>query len=238
MRRIFILWLVLIVSSPSFAQQEDSLMIRRIADEILRNGAAYENLRYLTKQIGPRLAGSAGMVKSEKWGLKVMQENGADRAWMQACMVPRWVRGGKDEAVIKGAVPIKTKTKSNKAAVTRALDVVALGNSLGTGPRGISAPVLLVGNFDELEAKKDQVKGKIVFYNYKFDPTFINTFNSYRDAGQYRGQGPSRAAKYGAVGVIVRSLSHATDNSPHTGSTRYDTAWPKIPAVAIGLRDA
>jgi hypothetical protein len=96
----------------------------------------------------------------------------------------------------------------------------------------------LVNSFDELEKRKDEVKGKIVFYNYKFNDTYINTFLSYRDAGQYRGQGPSRAAKYGAAAVIVRSMSHATDNNPHTGATRYDSNYAKIPAVAIGLRDA
>ncbi len=98
--------------------------------------------------------------------------------------------------------------------------------------------VILVNSFDELEKKKEEVKDKIVFYNYKFNDTYINTFLSYRDAGQYRGQGPSRAAKYGAKAVIVRSMSHATDNNPHTGATRYDSAYAKIPAVAIGLRDA
>ena len=82
------------------------------------------------------------------------------------------------------------------------------------------------------------MKGKIVFYNYKFNPTFVHTFNAYSDAVKYRGGGPSQAAKYGAVGVIVRSMSQSTDNNPHTGSTRYDSAYPKLPAVAIGLKDA
>jgi hypothetical protein len=77
-----------------------------------------------------------------------------------------------------------------------------------------------------------------VFYNYKFNPTYVRTFQAYGDAAQYRGAGPSRAAKYGAVGVIVRSMSHSTDNHPHTGSTRYVDSLPKIPAVAIGLNDA
>jgi hypothetical protein len=102
----------------------------------------------------------------------------------------------------------------------------------------VTEEVLLVNSFDELEKRKDEVKGKIVFYNYRFNDTYVNTFFSYRDAGQYRGQGPSRAAKYGAKAVIVRSLSHAADNNPHTGATRYDSAYVKIPAVAIGLRDA
>lgn len=211
-------------------QKDDSVFIKKISDEILSNGKAYENLRYLTKQIGGRLAGSPQMVKAEQWGLKTMQESGADKAWMQECLVPHWVRGGKDYA--------STNAPFGKLSYIKTLDVIALGNSIGTGKKGITREVLLISSFDELEKKKDEIKGKIVFYNYKFNPTYINTFLSYRDAGQYRGQGPSRAAKYGAAAVIVRSLSHSTDNNPHTGATRYDSAYVKIPAVAIGLRDA
>src|SRR4029079_13737796 len=132
------------------------------------------------------------------------------------------VRGGKDEAT--------ALFNSKKDA----LDILALGNSMGTGKKGITAEVEVVSSFDELETKKDRLKGKIVFYNYKFNPTFVNTFQSYGDAVKYRGQGPSRASKYGALGVIVRSMSHSTDNNPHSGATRYDTAYAKIPAVAIG----
>lgn len=224
---------------PARAQQDDSAMIRRIADEVLRNGQAYSNLRELTKQIGGRLAGSPQMVMAEKWGLKKMQESGADKAWMQECMVPHWVRGGTDQA---SAVPMQAAAKpgtGNQAKpAAKKLDVVALGNSMGTGKNGITAEVIRVGSFDELESRKAEINDKIVFYNYQFNDTYVNTFLAYRDASPYRGQGPSRAAKYGAKAVIVRSMSHSTDNHPHTGATRYDSNYAKIPAVAIGLRDA
>jgi carboxypeptidase Q len=210
------------------AQQEDSVFINRISDEILSHGKAYENLRHLTKKIGARLAGSPGMVKAEQWGLKMMQESGADRAYMQECMVPHWIRGGQDRALAKLS-PSDKKPKT--------LDVVALGNSVGT-MKPIQHQVIEVKDFDELDRKKDSVKGKIVFYNCMFNPTYVNTFHAYRDAVKYRVQGPSRAASYGAVAVIVRSMSHSTDNNPHTGSTRYDSNYAKIPAVAIGLQDA
>lgn len=213
-----------------FAQQEDSLFIKRISDHILTNGKAYDDLRVLTKTIGGRLAGSPQMVKAEQWGLKTMQAAGADQAWLQQCMVPQWVRGGKDEA-------FALYNAKGKMAERRKLDVVALGNSEGS-MKPLTANVMVVKNFDELEERKDEVKGKIVFYNYAFNPTFVRTFESYRDAGAYRGSGPSRAAKYGAVGVIVRSMSHSTDNHPHTGATRYVDSFAKIPAVAIGLQDA
>ena len=217
-------------------QQSDSAFIKQISNEILTNGKAYENLRYLTKKIGARLAGSPGMVKSEQWGLKVMQESGADKAWLQECMVPHWVRGGKD--VASAFYLQASKQGINVSRIQKELDVVALGNSIGTGKNAVSAEVIVVNSFDELERRSAEIKGKIVFYNYKFNDAYVNTFLSYRDAGQYRGQGPSRAARYGAKAVIIRSMSHAADNNPHTGATRYDSNYAKIPAVAIGLRDA
>jgi hypothetical protein len=209
------------------AQQEDSIKIRAIANEILLHGKAYDNLRVLTKQVGGRLSGSPQTYKAEAWGQKALQQAGADRVIEQPCLVPHWVRGGKDEAWIV------TPGKKNQS-----LDVIALGNSVGTGPKGIQAPVVLVNSFEELEQKKESVKGKIVFYNYKFNDTYVKTFEAYRDAVGYRGAGPSQAAKYGAVGVLVRSMSHAADNNPHTGATRYNDSFPKIPAAAMGLQDA
>jgi carboxypeptidase Q len=217
--------LLTIVPFIGFAQLDDSLKIRAIASEILRHGRAYEDLRVLTKQIGARLTGSPQTYKAEAWGQKALQKAGADRVISQSCIVPHWVRGGKDEAWILGWT-------------TTALDVLALGNSMGTGPKGVTANVILINSFEELEKKKAEVKGKIVFYNYKFNDSYIRTFEAYRDAVGYRGAGPGAAARYGAVGVLIRSMSHAADNNPHTGSTRYNDSFPKIPAAALGLRDA
>ncbi|MDQ0108055.1 hypothetical protein J2T02_003177 [Chitinophaga terrae (ex Kim and Jung 2007)] len=212
----------------AMGQNGDSLTIRKIADEVLTHSTAYENLRVLTKQIGGRLAGSPQMVKAEQWGVEAFKAAGADTVYLQECMVPHWVRGEKEEARII----------SKRRDFIPPLNILALGNSVATSPEGVTAPVIEIGSFDELEAKKDQVKGKIVFYNYHFNPRFIKTFHAYRDAVKYRSNGPSRAAKYGAVAVIVRSMSHGANNFPHTGGTHYDTAYAKIPAVAIGLEDA
>lgn len=214
------------ISIFSFAQNEDSVFIRRMADEILINGKAYDDLRVLTKKIGGRLSGSPQMVKAEQWGLKLFESLHPDKAWLQQCMVPHWSRGGKDEAT---AFYKKSK---------KTLDVLALGNSLGSGKKGVRANVIEVKSFEELELKKDQINGKIVFYNYPFNQKFVKTFQAYGDAFRYRSNGPSMAAKYGAKGAIVRSLSESTDNYPHTGTLRYDSAYPMIPAVAIGLQDA
>ena len=228
MRKLALSFLAFLACVTVFAQ-DDSLMIRRLADEIFLHSKAYDNLRDLTKNIGGRLTASAQFYKAEQWGLKVLQQNGADKAWLQECMVPHWVRGGKDEA--------KAKVKGS-GSQEKILDVLALGNSLGTGPKGISANVVEIKSFDDLNLKSDSVKGKIVFYNYKFNPRFVGVFQAYGDAVRYRSDGASQAAKYGADAVIVRSMSESTDNNPHTGSLRYDTTLPKIPAVAIGLKDA
>ena len=192
MRKIFF-GLFLFSINICVAQDEDSVFIRKLADEVLTNSGAYENLRVLTKQIGGRLAGSPQMVQAERWGLKAMQAAGADASWLQQCMVPHWVRGGADQA--------SALQRNGKA---RKLDVVALGNSIGS-KTALKAPVIEVLSFDDLEAKKDSIKNRIVFYNYKFNPRYVRTFQAYGEASVYRGQGPSRAAKYGAAGVIVRA---------------------------------
>jgi hypothetical protein len=195
----------------------------------MRNGKAHDLLRELTKGIGGRLAGSVQYTKAVQWGEASLKKLGADKVFLQECMMPNWKRGGKDQA----AVVVQNGKKTN-----RSLDVLALGNSLGTGGKPLVAEVIAVQDFDEMEAKKDQLKGKIVYFNNKFNPTNIQTFKSYGEAGQYRRSGPSRAAKYGAVGVMIRSLTEATDNNPHTGTTGYDEAYPKIPAIALGNEDA
>lgn len=229
--RTCLLWLLLLAGFKSYAQQEDSLFISKIADEILVNGKAYDNLRVLCKTVGARLAGSPQMYKAEAWGLKALQAAVADKVFLQQCMVPRWIRGGKDEAWI-------IYRQTNGKQIKTSLDILALGNSLGTGKNAINAPVILINNYDELDLRKEEVKGKIVFYNYAFNPRYISTGRAYGEAGVYRRSGPSRAAKYGAVAVLIRSMSGSTDNHPHTGATAYDTSLAKIPCAAMGLRDA
>jgi carboxypeptidase Q len=223
--------LLLLFCLPLFtqAQQQDSIFIRKMADELLANGKAYEWLRQLTKNIGGRLAGSSQFDKAVLWGEAVMKEAGANKVMLQACMMPNWNRGGKDRAAI---------TIVDGKKISRQLDVLALGNSLGTGGKPVIAEVVTVADYAELEAKKDLIKGKIVYYNYKFNPRNIDPAVSYGEAGQYRRSGASRAAKFGAVGVMIRSLTEATDNNPHTGGMSYNDSFPKIPAITLGGDDA
>jgi len=228
--RKYLLPVLLICSLPASAQQlqNDSLKLRQLATEVLTNSKAYEELRVLTQTVGGRLAGSPQMVKAEQWGAKTLKESGADTVYLQECKVPHWVRGAKEEVRII----------SRRRDFIPPLNVLALGNSVASAPGGITAPIIEIATFDELEAKKDKIKGKIVFYNHPFNPAFVRTFDSYSEAVRYRGQGASRAAKYGAVGIIIRSMTHGANNFPHTGAMAYNDSFPKIPAVAVGLQDA
>jgi hypothetical protein len=229
MKRIipFVSFLLLIIFQ-GFGQSSDSLMIKKISDEIFMNGTAYSNLKYLCKKVGPRLSGSAGAALAVEQTARMLREAGADTVMLQPCMVPHWVRGDKE---IGKATLVDGKKID--------LNIVALGNAVGTPANGITAEIVEVKNFQELEKLgTENVKGKIVFYNYRMDPRYINTFQAYGEAGVYRGAGPSRAAALGAIGVIVRTLSPVLDDHPHTGATRYEEGKPKIPAVAISTNGA
>ena len=224
--RCFLFVLVLIICGISVKAQSDSIFIRKIADEVFQHSTAYSNLRTLTKTIGPRLSGSSQTYSAEKWGQEVLKKAGADSVYLQQTMIPHWVRGGREQA---------TLIYGNKNQI---LAVIALGNSVSTKPGGITAPMILIHDFIELERRKNEIPGKIVFFNYPFNVNYVFTFNAYADAVLYRENGASNAAKFGAVGVVVRSMSLSIDNFPHTGAMIYNDSFPKIPALAVGLQDA
>lgn len=210
------------------AQDVEAKIFKSIADQVLTNSMAYENLRFLSKKIGPRLSGSANAQKAVEATAKMLREAGADTVYLQPCMVPHWVRGEKES----GYAVLANGSKYN-------FRLTALGNSLGSGPKGVKAPVVEVANLEELAQLGEKViKGKIVFVNIPMDPTLVQTFRAYGKAGIGRRSGPSQAAKYGAIGVMIRSLASNVDEYPHTGTTEYDDSFPKIPAVAISTKDA
>ncbi|MES2891218.1 MAG: M20/M25/M40 family metallo-hydrolase [Bacteroidota bacterium] len=210
------------------AQDSDSLAIKKIANEVLINGQAYENLRYLCKKVGPRLSGSPGAQKAVEATARMLKEAGADSVYLQPCMVPHWERGEKEIGYIRTA-----------NGGRRNLKLCALGNSEGTGSKGITGTVIEVKNFAELERLgAGVIKGKIVFFNFEMNPTYITTFSAYGESGGARRSGPSKAAALGAIGVMVRSLASNPDDYPHTGATQYNDSFPKIAAVAISTNDA
>lgn len=213
----------LLVISGTTAFAQDSVMLRRISDQIMLHGRSYEDLRVLCKEVGHRLSGTPQAAKAIEWGQKALTEAGADKVWLQPVDVPRWVRG-KESLKIRGE-------KGKYIEVP----MLSLGNSTGTEGKVLEATVIMVKNFDEFKSLSDKdVKGKIVFFNYRFHQDLINTFEGYRDAGPYRWMSPNLASAKGAAGVIIRSISTGLDDAPHTGSMRYADTVKQIPAVAIG----
>jgi carboxypeptidase Q len=213
----------------SKAQESDSALIHRMSDDILTRGMAYENLKTLCKGAPARLSGSANAAKAVEITRQLLMEAGADTVYVQPCMVPHWVRGAKEQAYL---------TMSDGKKVN--LHVCALGNSVGTPAMGVNAPVIEVRTLVELDTlgAAGTLKGKIVFLSYPMQQGFVNTFAAYGDAVLGRVFGPSKAAKYGAVGFILRTLSTSDNDYPHTGVTEYDSALPKIAAFALSTNDA
>jgi len=231
MKKFLLVLLLFPIIASAQDYSTDSAFIKSISNNVLGNRtAAYNNLYYLTKKIGGRLSGSPQMVLAEHWGFGAMKAAGADSVFTQQCMVPHWVRGGKDRASVSY---IDSKGKQQSMPV----EILALGNSVGTGAAGVKAQVIRVHNFDELEQHKNELKGKVVFYDVPFADTLINTFEAYGKYVIYRAIGASRAAKYGALAVMVRSMTNSMDNHPHTGALHYLDSIKQIPAAAVGLVD-
>ena len=227
MRKFFLISCLAACTPLLYAQSTDSLTVKKIIDETMSNGTAYNNLRMLCKKVGQRLSGSPQFVKSVRMVAQFMKEAGADTVYLQQCMVPHWVRGQKEEGILW------------MAGQKHPLKLCALGTSVGTGVKGITGEVVEVSTMDELSRLGTlRLKGKIVFFNFIMNPTYINSFRAYGESGVGRRSGPAQAAKYGALGVMVRSLSNTLNDYPHTGATRYNDSFPKVPAVAISTNDA
>ena len=201
----------------------DKTNIKSIFDTALTKGKSYEWLRDLTTNIGGRLSGSPEAAMAVKWGEKVMREAGLDSVWLQPAMVPHWVRGEKEVSYFV----------SNGKKVDMA--VCALGSSISTPTNGVFAEVIEVFSLKEAEALGDKAKGKIIFYNRPFDNTIINTFSAYGGCVDQRGSGAATVGKFGALAVIVRSMTNNIDNYPHTGTMRYGNIPESeyIPGAAI-----
>lgn len=216
----------LFLAVVAFSQEEKT--IKAIFDEAITDTTAYHNLRLLCKNHKGRITGTPEANKAADFTVALMQQMNLDRIEKQPVQVPRWVRGEAEKAFIADDKGVKTE-----------VPVSALGMSIGTGEKGVIASVIEVQNFKELEALGTRnIAGKIVFFNRPMDPTLINTFAAYGGAGDQRSQGAVQAARFGAVGVVVRSLTTASDNFPHTGVMRYIDSIPKIPAVAISTKGA
>ena len=229
----YLSYLLIVAFSVSLHSQntnENSIFIDKIYDEALANGNSYEWLDYLSNQIGGRLSGSINYDRSVKWSMGELEMINLDSVWLQPVMTPKWVRGAPEYAHIESS-----------PGNTISVPIAALGGSISTPSIGISANVIEVKNFNELKMiGKDSIRGKIIFYNRPMDPTLINTFQAYGGSVNQRTQGAVEAAKLGAVGVIVRSMTTSLDDYPHTGSMYYDglSLNQRIPAAAISTNGA
>jgi carboxypeptidase Q len=195
----------------------------RLIDAALGDTTAYARLADLTDRFGSRFSGSKSLEDAIDWILDRLRADGFANVRGEPAMVPHWVRG--QESV--------TLTSPRVAP----LHMIGLGMSVGTPAEGITAPVLVVNSFDDLQKRAAEAKGKIVLFDVPF-PTNVPPMEGYRIAVAYRGGAPAAAARVGAVAALIRSVSSFSIQNPHTGSTRYDSTVARIPAAALSVEDA
>ncbi|NNL16210.1 MAG: M20/M25/M40 family metallo-hydrolase [Flavobacteriaceae bacterium] len=214
----------------SVLSQSDADILKKVYDASLSNGKSYEWLDYLSNQIGGRLSGSLNAELAVEYTKDELEQIGLDKVWLQPVMVPKWVRGAPEFAFIE-----------TKPGSTTPINICALGGSVATPYGGLKANVVEVNGMEDLKNfTKEQIEGKIVFLNRPMNPTFIHTFEAYGDCGKQRYNGAYEAAKLGASGVLVRSLSLRLDDYPHTGAMSYSDlpVDKRIPAAAISTNHA
>nr|WP_243735813.1 M20/M25/M40 family metallo-hydrolase [Christiangramia sabulilitoris] len=218
------------MASAQTSSSDDSLNIRKIYDMSLLNGKSYEWLDHLSNDIGSRLSGSYGAEQAVKYTKAELEKLGLDKVWLQPVMVPKWTRGEREFAYVQTG-----------PGETRNINITALGGSIATPAGGIKAGVLEVEGIEQLkEYGRENIEGKIVFFNRPMQADLIQTFEAYGGCVDQRYSGAREAANYGAVGVIVRSMNLRLDDFPHTGSMSYgDLPEDKrIPAAAVSTNDA
>ena len=207
--------------------------MRQLQQAALESDYAYRQVAYLSNNIGPRLSGSLQAQAAVEYVAGEMRRLGLE-VKLEKLMVPHWVRGEESAALV--AYP------GQAAGTTQKIVLTALGASTATPAAGLTAELVVVNDFEELRALgRDRVAGKIVLFNVRFDKEMATQGqgeDAYRQAVVYRGDGPSAAARLGAVAALVRSVGGAEYRLPHTGQTRYAADAPKIPAAAVAAEDA
>ena len=230
MKKFTLIILLFVVCFSQAQHQIDSLMLKSIYKTSLLNGMAYNWLDFLTNQIGGRLSGSLNAQRAVEWSKEELEKLDLDKVWLQPVLVPKWVRGPKEFALIE-----------TEPGVTFNVSITALGGSVATPSVGLKAEVVEVKNFEELAVLgRENIDGKIVFFNRPMQPDLISTFSAYGGCVNQRYDGARQASKYGAIGVIIRSMSLRMDDYPHTGAMSYgdQPVNQRIPAAAISTNAA
>jgi len=193
---------------------------QKIANDIieasLSDSLSYNRLAYLCDTFGPRLSGSTNLENAIDWILEAMKKDGLTNVRGEKVKVPVWIRGKESARLIK--------------PFAKDLAMLGLGGSIGTPRAGIRGEVIVVNSFEELDDRKDEVKGRIVLFNAEF--------TTYGETVQYRYKGAQAAAQYGAVASLIRSVGPWSMNTPHTGGMAYSDTIPKIPHAALTPEDA
>lgn len=220
-------------ATPALYTEATLDQLRSIRQAALASDYAYRQTGYLSNNIGPRLSGSAQAERAVQYVAEEMRKLGLD-VRLQKLSVPHWVRGDEKAELVE--------FPGMAAGTTQKIVVTALGGSIATGAEGITAEVVVVKNFDELNALgRSKIEGKIVLFNNKFDTEMAAVGlggNAYGQAVQYRGGGAIAAARLGAIAVLVRSAGGSQNRLVHTGAMRYDPNVKQIPAAAVSYEDA
>src|SRR5213596_3464210 len=217
---------------PVFSTQTLS-ELKQLQKAALESDYAYRQVAHLANNIGPRLSGSAQAAKAVEYVANELKAIGCE-VQLEKVMVPHWMRGEETAGLVE--FPGQAQSTMQKIVLC------ALGGSVATPPEGIEAEVIAVRNFDELKSMpRDKVAGKIALFNYPFDKQMAaegRANEAYGEAVVYSGDGPSAAARQGAVACLIRSVGGADYRLPHTGQTTYADDAPKIPAGALTAEDA
>ena len=228
-KSIYLVTFFLFISKILLSQSEVEKNIQILFNKSLTDGKSYEWLDHLSNKIGGRLSGSLNSQRAIEWSKNELENLGLDKVYLQPVMVPKWIRGTFEYANIE-----------TSPGNTINVPVCALGGSISTPLGGLRANVIEVKTFDELFEKKNEIEGKIVFFNRAMRADLVNTFEAYSEAVNQRLQGAEIAARFGAVGVIVRSLNLKLDDQPHTGTMSYGNLplSKRIPAASISTNGA
>ena len=212
----FVIPMALLAAAPPLSETYKQVSTQ-IVSAALADQDGYAKLSYLCDRIGNRISGSDSLNAAIEWAAAQMRRDGLENVATAPVKVPHWVRGREDAEMLK---PVRHQ-----------LSMLGLGGSVATPPDGITAEVVPVSSFDALNALgREKVAGKIVLFNVPYE--------GYGKTVVYRGSGPSRAAKLGAVAMLIRSVGSLAMQTPHTGALNYSEQDPKIPSAAITFEDA
>ncbi|MFC4931269.1 M20/M25/M40 family metallo-hydrolase [Massilia sp. GCM10023247] len=209
----------------------DPAALAKIRDTAMASDYAWERMADMTDLIGPRLSGSPGAAAAVTQVAEAMRKLGA-KVTLQPVKVPHWVRGIETGELVE--------YRGRPAGITQRVVLTALGGSGATPAEGLSAQVIVVSSFDELKARAQEVKGRIVLFDVPFDQGMAErglAGQAYGQGSNYRSNGPRMAAEMGAAAALVRSVGGANYRLPHTGNTGLQDG-ARIPAAAVSVEDA